>query len=175
MFVKLLLAFTLAPTLELYILILVGQQIGALATVLIILATGSLGAALARREGGAVLGRLRDDLDRGLPPAAHLMEGALVLVGGVLLVTPGILTDIVGFSFIIPFTRRFLAPRIQRFLTRRFEPQGGSFSVGSPLPPDAEDPIHRKEGPWNEGPRNEERTDREDASDEDFPFDHVVR
>jgi UPF0716 protein FxsA len=135
MFWKLLLAFTVIPALELYLLVSVGQWIGPLATVLLIVLTGLIGAALAKREGLAVLAQLKGDLQRGLPPASHLVEGAMVLAGGLLLLTPGLLTDLAGFSLIFPTTRRLLAPALSRWLSKRLNVQVGGAGVQLGTPP----------------------------------------
>lgn len=127
---KLFLLFTLVPALELYLLIQIGQVMGALSTVLLIAVTGAVGAALAKREGLSVLSRLQAELQTGLPPADRLVEGLLVLIGGVLLITPGVLTDLTGFLLILPVSRRWLAPRLRVWLSRRFLGSGFHFSVG---------------------------------------------
>jgi len=128
LFWKLLLAFTVIPAVELYLLITIGQWIGPLATVLFIVLTGIVGAALAKREGLAVLGQVSDGLKKGLPPANSLVEGLLVIVGAALLVTPGVLTDIAGFAVILPFSRRRIAPVLKRALLKKlkFQPAGGA-------------------------------------------------
>ncbi len=134
MFWKLLLAFTVIPTVELYLLISIGQLIGPLATVGLILSTGIIGAALTRREGLAVVSTLRADLEKGLPPADHLVEGGLVVAGGLLLITPGVLTDITGFALVQPFTRRRLAPPLKRWLLQRFKLHAFEGRIGAPRP-----------------------------------------
>lgn len=115
---KLALLFTLVPTIELALLIWIGTQIGVLWTTAIVILTGFTGAWLAKREGVGVLRRIKTDLDSGVPPAGRIVEGVMVLVGAVLLVTPGILTDVTGFALIIPFTRRLLAPFVLRRVVR---------------------------------------------------------
>ncbi len=115
--------FTVVPALELFLLLQIGSLLGPTATFLLILLTGVVGAWLARREGVGVLMDLRRELDRGLPPGDRLMEGVMVLAGGLLLVTPGVVTDLVGFSLIFPVTRRLLAPRLVRWLTRNVDVQ----------------------------------------------------
>ncbi len=138
---KLFIAFTLIPALELYLLITIGSYIGALETVAIILVTGMVGAWLAKREGWSVLSQLSEDLGKGIPPAARIAEGALVVAGGLLLVTPGVLTDLTGFAFIFPITRRLVAPVLVNWVSRNFvvrnytgsEPDGDGM-VGSPPP-----------------------------------------
>lgn len=118
MILKLALLFTVVPTVELALLIAVGTWLGVIPATAIVIVTGFVGAWLAKREGSGMLRRLRDDLERGMPPARHIAEGALVLLGGVLLITPGILTDIVGFLFIVPLSRRWLAPLVVRWAVR---------------------------------------------------------
>ncbi len=119
MFARLLLLMTVVPALELYLLIHIGGLLGPAQTVLLIIVTGAAGAALAKREGIGVIRQLQQDTLSGLPPANRLVEGILVLVGGVLLITPGVLTDLLGFALIIPLTRRWLAPRVKDQVARR--------------------------------------------------------
>ena len=105
MLAYLILLFTLVPLFELYLLIRVGQVIGAWNTVLIVVFTGIAGAYLAKLQGLGILKRIQDDLHKGLMPTGKLIDGVFVFVAGVLLITPGILTDILGFLFLIPYTR----------------------------------------------------------------------
>ena len=105
MFIKLLIIFVFVPVLELYILIEAGQTIGIAATIGLIMATGVAGAWLARSQGLEILRRIQEETSRGQMPAVTLIDGALILVGGLLLLTPGFFTDALGFSFLIPLTR----------------------------------------------------------------------
>jgi len=118
---RLLLLFTIVPTVEIFLLLQLGSLMGPTTTFLVVLLTGLLGAWLAKREGLGLLSQLAAELQQGLPPGHRLMEGALVIVGGVLLVTPGVLTDLFGLSLIVPFTRRRIAPVALRMLARRFQ------------------------------------------------------
>lgn len=97
------------PSLELFLLLQLGAWMGPTLTFLVILFTGGLGAWLAKREGWNVLRTLRDELKSGMPPGSRLMEGALVVAGGLLLLTPGVFTDLTGFLLIAPPTRAFIA------------------------------------------------------------------
>lgn len=90
---------------ELYILIEAGRIIGLGATIVLIMLTGAAGAWLARSQGLEILRRIQDETGRGQMPAATLIDGALVLIGGLLLLTPGFFTDVLGFSFLVPLTR----------------------------------------------------------------------
>jgi UPF0716 protein FxsA len=100
--------FVGAPLVELYFLIKVGSQIGALSTLFLTLLTAVVGGWMVRAQGFATLVRVRDAMDRGEVPAIEMMEGAVLLVCGLLLLLPGFITDIVGFVFLIPWVRRWL-------------------------------------------------------------------
>ena len=158
MFWKLLLAMTIIPAVELYLLIQLGQWMGALETVLLIVVTGAVGAALAKREGLGVLQQLKADARGGLPPADRLVEGLMVLIGGVLLLTPGVLTDLTGFALIAPFSRRRLAPLIKRWLASKF--RIGGLRMDAPAWGPGVDPVMHRAPPTArpvpaEGPRFE--------------------
>lgn len=121
MLFKLLLLFILVPLVELALLVYVGTLIGPWYTILIVVVTGIVGAVLAKRQGTAIVNRIRDSLERGMLPSDELLAGALVLVGGLVLLTPGIITDILGFTLLIPGTRRAAAGWLRRAIRRRLE------------------------------------------------------
>jgi UPF0716 protein FxsA len=114
------LLFVVLPIVELYILIQVGQVIGAWWTVLLLVADAALGSWLMKREGSRAWRALRQALDDRRMPARELADGALILVGGTLLVTPGFLSDIVGFFCVLPFTRPVARRALTAWLTRKF-------------------------------------------------------
>jgi UPF0716 protein FxsA len=114
------LLFVVVPVLEIYVLIQVGQVIGAWWTILLLVADGFLGSWLMKREGTRAWGALREALESRRMPARELADGALILVGGTLLLTPGFLSDFVGFFFVLPFTRPVARRALTRFLTRKF-------------------------------------------------------
>lgn len=116
MFGKLLLLFTLVPLVELYLLIVIGQAIGALPTVLLVVLTGAIGASLARQQGFSVYRRINAEMNQGHFPANELIDGVLIFASGVTLLTPGIITDALGFLLLFPVTR---AP-VREFIKRRF-------------------------------------------------------
>ncbi len=113
-FLILFLLFTVVPAVELWMLIEIGRQIGGFETMLYVVAVGVLGAWLGKNAGVSVLRELFASVREGAPPADKLVEGALVLVGSVLLVTPGVLTDVTGILLFFPPFRRWLAPRVKR-------------------------------------------------------------
>ena len=119
----LVLLFVVTPLVELAILIYLGTLIGTLNTILIVVITGLLGAFLARRQGLATLSRIRSGIEQGVLPTSDLFQAVLILIGGLLLLTPGIITDLAGFAMLIPRTRsivtRWLRNLIQRKIERR--------------------------------------------------------
>ncbi len=114
------LVFVVVPVVEIYVLIQVGQVIGAWWTVLLLLADGFLGSWLVRHEGGRAWRALREALAHGRMPARELADGALILVGGTLLVTPGFVSDVAGLFCVLPVTRPLARAALTRFLARRF-------------------------------------------------------
>lgn len=143
MFMRLLILMTVVPAVELYLLILIGTWIGPAETVLLIVLTGIVGASLAKREGLGLLSQLRTDAMKGIPPANRLVEGIMVLIGGILLMTPGVLTDLTGFTLIAGPTRRWLAPRIKDMVTSRITVMPG-VTVGPPRPGPAAEETRRR-------------------------------
>ena len=121
MLFNLLLLFILVPLVDLALLSYVGMLIGPWYTILIVVGTGILGAVLAKRQGTAILNSIRNSLEQGMLPSDELLAGALVLVGGLVLLTPGIITDILGFALLLPQTRRAIAGWLRRAIQRRIE------------------------------------------------------
>ncbi len=133
MFPRLLLLFTVVPLAELYLLIKVGSMIGGLHTILLVLGTGVLGAFLAKLEGLRTLGQIQRNLSQGIVPAEEMVDGVIILVAGLLLITPGILTDAFGFLMLIPNTRN----AFKRWLRRRFDRATATtriYTPGGPRP-----------------------------------------
>jgi UPF0716 protein FxsA len=102
--------FIIVSALEIGLFIAAGKAIGGFATVALIIATGILGAALAKKEGLGILRKMQEQLRFGQPPGDALLEGFCVLVGGLLLLAPGFLTDAAGFILLLPPTRKLLKP-----------------------------------------------------------------
>jgi len=115
-FSKLLLLFIIVPVTELYILIEVGKRIGSLTTIGIIIITGILGAYLVKNQGFMILKKIQNDLNEGIMPGDSLIQGAIILAGGILLLTPGFVTDIVGFVFLIPVSRNVIKKYLLKWL-----------------------------------------------------------
>lgn len=130
----LLLLFIVVPIAELAVIIAVGREIGVGPTVLVLLADAVLGSLLARSQGRIAWQRFSAAVQAGRPPAREVIDGALVLFGGALLLTPGFLTDIVGILLLLPPTRavarRLLVKRLAHRMvvsmsSPRARPRGG--------------------------------------------------
>jgi len=104
--------FIAVPIVEMVVLIQVGQQIGALWTIALVLLTAFIGINLLRHQGLATLSRATWRIQSGQIPAKEMLEGILLAVGGALLLTPGFVTDAIGFLLLVPFTRQFFALRL---------------------------------------------------------------
>ena len=113
----LVIAFVVVPLLEIYVLIQVGQVIGPWWTILLLIADSILGGWLVRREGRRAWQALTTALNSGQMPAKELADGALILVGGTLMLTPGFVTDLFGMSLLVPPIRAV----VRRVLARRFK------------------------------------------------------
>lgn len=126
--------FIVVPLVEVYLLFGLSHLMGFWATVALVLITGTLGAALAKREGLRVLGRWRSALAEARVPEEGVLDGLLVLVGGVLLVTPGVLTDVSGLLLLLPPTRKvaaaWLMRRAERSIAKGSVVQGNVHVVG---------------------------------------------
>lgn len=118
-FTVLLFALFSVPLIEIYLLLTVGHAIGALPTIGLVIVTAVLGASLLRQQGWATWQRARALLAAGQPPAYELAEGVLLLLGGVLLLTPGFVTDTVGLLCLLPLSRRWLLAHLLTRLTAR--------------------------------------------------------
>lgn len=116
--------FLVVPLLELWLLLRLGSFLGVTATVALVVATALVGAALAKREGLRVLRDWRSAMAEMRLPEEGITSGLLVLVGAVLLVTPGVLTDIAGLLLLFPATRRVFAAALEKRVASRFGNRG---------------------------------------------------
>jgi UPF0716 protein FxsA len=130
-------AFVVVPILEIYVIIQVGQVIGAWWTILLLIADSIFGSWLIRHEGGRAWQALTTALESGRMPSRELADGGLILVGGTLMISPGFVTDVFGIVLILPFTRPLARRLLTRMLSRRLLPAG---------------PDVRRPGPGPQGP-----------------------
>ncbi len=155
---KLFLFFVVLPILDLYLLIKVAGYIGVLETIALVVVTGVVGGLLARLQGLNTIRRVQIRLAKRELPSDEVADGALILVGGALLVTPGLITDALGFILLIPVTRPFFRRWLQRYLKDRVHVVrhgGGGFP----------------EGPGGGKPPEDEEEDGGSEDFEEFAFD----
>ena len=117
MLLKLFLAFTLIPFSELYLLIKIGYYLGAFNTILVVIVTGLLGAYLAKFQGIRTMMRVRESLNRGELPAEEMLDALLIFVAGIVLITPGFITDLAGIGILVPKIRY----SFKRWLRKKFD------------------------------------------------------
>ena len=120
MLLKLFLAFTIIPIIEIYLLIEIGSMFGALTAVTLVILTGFLGAFLARMQGLQTLYRIQDSLSEGRMPSGELLDALLIVIAGLVLLTPGFLTDSAGFLLLIPATRNSIKYWLRRQIELRY-------------------------------------------------------
>lgn len=123
---KLFLLFAIMPIVEISLLLHVGEQIGGWNTVAIVILTAFFGAALVRQQGLSTLMEAQRKMQAGSLPGQEMAEGLLLVIAGVLLVTPGFITDIIGFLFSLPMTRPFIAKGLLNHLAGRVIVSGQS-------------------------------------------------
>jgi len=116
MLTKLVLLFVGLPLVEMMILVKLGQEIGFWPTIFLVIATGVAGAALARAQGLWVWIQIQQELQMGKIPGDKLVDGLLILIGGIVLLTPGLLTDLFGLALLVPFTRDMIKRWLQQKL-----------------------------------------------------------
>lgn len=142
MFLLLIFLFTALPASELYILIKLGQSFGLAKTFLLIIGTGIMGAYIAKIQGLAILQRIQEQTQKGLMPTDEMFDGVLILIGGIMLLTPGLITDILGFSFLVPFSRVLIKHMIKKIFKKSFLDKSGIITVEATQTHDDETDIH---------------------------------
>tara|TARA_Y100001970_G_C13900136_1_gene683224 strand:+ start:242 stop:640 length:399 start_codon:yes stop_codon:yes gene_type:complete len=120
MFLKLFLAFSVIPIIEIYILIKIGSYFGAITSILLVLITGFLGAYLAKIQGLNTFFRIQESMQEGRIPSSELIDAVLILMAGFLLLTPGFLTDLLGFLLLIQITRNLVKFLLQKIFRKKF-------------------------------------------------------
>lgn len=121
MLIKLILLFTIVPFVELTLLIEIGSHIGTLNTIIIVIVTGIIGAFMARIAGLTVFLKIQENLREGIFPRDELFDGVLILISGAFLLTPGLLTDALGFFLLIPFGRLVVKGWLKEIIKTRID------------------------------------------------------
>jgi len=138
MLLLLILVFIALPIAELYVIIQVGEAIGALPTIAILVADSIVGSLLLRTQGRGAWRRFRTALAEGRVPAREVLDGALVIFGGAFLITPGFITDLLGVVLLLPPSRALVRRALVRVFSRRFVVSvatGRRRGPGQPPPP----------------------------------------
>ena len=113
------LLFTVVPVAELYLLFEVSDIIGGWDTILLVIVTGIVGAYMARSQGLSIIMNTQKQLAQGQIPTDHIVHGFLVFIGGILLVTPGFVTDIFGLSLVFPLTRVLYINSVKKYFKNK--------------------------------------------------------
>jgi len=120
-FLALLAIFIIIPLLELWVIFEVGSQVGFFNTFVVLIAISATGAALAKRQGYRAVAKIQQDINQGRMPGDSLLDGALVLAGALLLLTPGFITDVVGLIVLLPPARKLIRRGVQNRLKKAVE------------------------------------------------------
>jgi UPF0716 protein FxsA len=123
MFFKLLLAFIFLPIAEIYLLIKLGTAIGALNTIVVVILTAVAGAYLAQQEGIKTTWQIRSSLEHGRMPTEELTNALLIFIAGLVLLTPGFLTDLVGLLLLVPQSRGFIKKKLKKMFEHKVSRQ----------------------------------------------------
>lgn len=124
----LILVFIVVPIAEIYVIVKVGEAIGVLPTIALLIVDSVIGSALLRSQGRAAWRRLSEALAQRRPPAREVLDGALIVFGGAFLITPGFLTDVIGLALLLPPTRAVIRRLIVRNFTSRLMLRAGGFA-----------------------------------------------
>ncbi|OOE64682.1 membrane protein FxsA [Salinivibrio sp. IB868] len=168
MFPILLLLFILVPVIEIGLFIQVGGWLGLWPTLALVLITAFVGASLVRSQGLMTLASVQDRLNRGELPAQQILEGVMLAVAGVLLLTPGFMTDAMGMLVLLPGPRAALAKQVMKRVTvsQASFSQGNFHQGGNAQGPFGEDPF-RRGGRGDDGNTFEGEYERKDDDDDD--------
>jgi len=141
MFGKLLILFIAIPVIELYLFMTLGKAIGVLETLGIIVVTAILGAWLTKKQGARAMARFQQATAEGRLPHEEVLDGVMILIAGVVLLTPGFLTDAIGFSLLIPPVRAVLRKRLGKSLKDRVQIVTPSGSTAAPRTKRSDDGV----------------------------------
>ena len=144
MFLRLFLLFAIVPTAEIYVLFVLGNAIGWQSTIALVIVTALVGSTLARSQGLQVLRQIQLELAEGRLPTVSLIDGLMILGGGLLLLTPGILTDCVGLAAVIPGTRHVMKRWIKAKLRGMIQSGSVNFRSSWTMGNDFRDPWDRQ-------------------------------
>lgn len=131
MFLILFVIFIVIPVIEITVLIEVGDQLGAFPTVALVILTAAIGASLVRSQGLQTLMSAQQKIQQGQQPGQEVIEGVMLAIAGIMLVTPGFVTDFLGLVLLLPFSRQFFARKLlERIIIKNVANQGQPFGQG---------------------------------------------
>lgn len=151
--------FAVLPILEIALLVNVGSIIGGWNTIGIVILTAFIGSYFVKREGISTLQTAQAKMQRNEMPGKELVEGLMLVVAGVLLVTPGFITDILGFMFVLPGTRHLLAAQVSKHMKMRVVVPGagaGGFNTNDQQSPFGNDPFGSSGSPFSTSAKNKD-------------------
>lgn len=160
------LLFAIMPIIEIALLVQVGGIIGGWNTIGLVILTALVGSYLVRREGLATLQTAQAKLQRNEIPGSELVQGLMLVIAGVLLVTPGFVTDIVGLLFVVPGSRHFIAGHLSKHLQARVVTQGGFGGPGNPFGQQGS-PFEQSKPPGDGDVYEGQYTDKTDQNNRD--------
>lgn len=163
------LLFVVLPLTDLWLLFRIGDRLGFLGTVGLVIATGAIGAALAKREGARVLAKWQQAMSEGRAPDEGVVSGLMIFAGGLLLVTPGVLTDAFGLLLLVPPVRRGLTRVVQAWGAKKVAEGSLHVHVGTPSAMGGFGGFHADvQGQWPPRPRGPGRADVIDVDGEEI-------
>ncbi|WP_334019587.1 FxsA family protein [Alteromonas sp. S015] len=158
--------FALLPILEIALLINVGNVIGGWNTVGLVILSAFIGAYFVKREGVSTLQTAQEKMQRNEVPGKELVEGLMLVVAGILLVTPGFITDIFGFLLAMPGSRHFFVAQVSKHMKMRVVmsgagaggagPSAGGFNTNGQQSPFGSDPFGNSDSPFNTSAKNKD-------------------
>jgi UPF0716 protein FxsA len=147
--------FVVVTLLEIYVLVSVGDAIGGFSTVLLVVITALIGSSLLKHQGWSTMAKAQKSMAEGKTPAFEMMEGVVILVSGVMLLTPGFITDTVGLLGLVPLSRRYFINNIlEKNASKVFNQKNTVF-------------IHKTHQP-QQPPSDKKREKKDDAIEGEF-------
>lgn len=126
--------FVIMTLLEIYVLVSVGESIGGLSTILLVIVTALIGSTLLKQQGWSTMAKAQNAMANGQTPALEMLEGVVILISGVLLLTPGFITDAIGLLGLMPFSRMYFINHILSKNTEKLFPQKDSVFIHKSKP-----------------------------------------
>jgi len=131
--------FVIVTLLEIYVLVSVGESIGGFSTVLLVIITALIGSTLLKQQGWSTMAKAQNAMANGQTPAFEMMEGVVILISGVLLLTPGFITDAVGLLGLMPWSRTYFIDHILKKNAKKVFSQSNTMFIHKGQSPEGKD------------------------------------